>query len=73
LTGEEGVGTGAQFPLSKWVKKAPISRQTLRHFSTLDLTQVLSKHFINLLTPQPHVVFRPSTSLGLLNNKIEKS
>jgi len=29
LAGEEGVGTGRQFPPSKYVKNALISRQTL--------------------------------------------
>jgi len=38
-SGEEGVGNGAQLPPSKCVKKALISRQTLAHLSTLDLTQ----------------------------------
>jgi len=39
LSGEEGVGTGAQLTPSKCAQKALVSRQTLRHFSTLDLTQ----------------------------------
>jgi len=45
LSGEEGVGTGEQLPPSKSVKKVPISRKTLEHFSTLDLTQTLDKTF----------------------------
>jgi len=32
LSREEGVGTGAQLPPSKCVKKSLISRQTLGHF-----------------------------------------
>jgi len=39
LSGEEGEGLGHNFPPSKCVKKALISRQTLGHFSTLDLTK----------------------------------
>ena len=39
LSGEEGVGTGEQLPPSECVKNALISRQTLGHCSTLDLTQ----------------------------------
>jgi len=39
LSGEEGVGTGHNCSPSKCVKKAMFSRQTLGHFSTLDLTQ----------------------------------
>jgi len=39
LSGEEGGGTGAQLPPNKCVKKSPISRQTLRLYSALDLTQ----------------------------------
>jgi len=39
LSGEEGVGTVAQLPPSRCVKKALISsRQTLKLFSTLSLT-----------------------------------
>jgi len=34
-----GLGTGAQLPPKKCIKKALISRQTLRLFSALDLTQ----------------------------------
>jgi len=39
LSGEESVGMKHNAPPSKCVNKALISRQTLRHFSTLDLTQ----------------------------------
>jgi len=38
LSGEKGVGTGAQLPPSKCVEKDSISRQTLGNFSTLDFT-----------------------------------
>jgi len=40
LSGEEGVGIGAQLPPSQCVNKELISRQTLGHCSTLDLTQI---------------------------------
>jgi len=46
---------GATCSPSKCVKKTLISRQTLGYFSTLDLTQIFSKHLINLLAPQPGV------------------
>jgi len=41
----------------KYVKNALISKQTLGHFNKLDLTDILSKHSTNLLTPQPHFLF----------------
>jgi len=39
LSGEEGVGNGEKLPPSKREKKTLMSRQTLGHFSTLDLNQ----------------------------------
>jgi len=39
LSVEEGVGNGEKLPPSKCDKKALVSRQTLGHFSTFDLTQ----------------------------------
>jgi len=40
LSGEKGVGSGARLPPTKCVKKALISRITLRQISALDLTQI---------------------------------
>jgi len=40
LYGERGVETGEQLPPGKCVKKASITRTTLKYFSTLDLTQI---------------------------------
>ena len=45
LSGEKGVGTGQKLLRSKCVKKAMISRITLRYFSILDLTQIFEKTF----------------------------
>jgi len=45
LSGEKGVGTGQKFLPSKCVKKAMISRITLRYFCTLDLIQIFEKTF----------------------------
>ena len=55
LAREDGVGTGVQLPASKYFKSALILKtNTEAPYSTLDLTQTLSKHFISLLVPQPH-------------------
>jgi len=40
LYGEKGVGTAEQLPLRKCVKKAMISRITLKYLSTLHLTHI---------------------------------
>jgi len=48
-------GLEENFP--KYVKNALISKQTLGHFNKVDLTDILSKHSTNLLTPQPHFLF----------------
>jgi len=45
LSGEEGEGLGHNCSTSKCVKKSLISRQTLGHFSTLDLTKTFEWTF----------------------------
>ena len=45
LSGEKGVGTGEKLLPSKCIKKAMISRITLRYLSTLDLTQTFVRTF----------------------------
>jgi len=45
LSGKKGVGTGENLLPSKCVKKATISRITLRYLSTLDLTEIFEKTF----------------------------
>jgi len=41
----KGVETEEQLPHSKCVKKAMVSRLTLRYFNALDLTQIFEKTF----------------------------
>jgi len=55
LFGEEGVGTEAQLP-HKCVKKTLNFKTNTGKLSHIGfLTRALNEHFINLLTPQPHV------------------
>jgi len=57
LSGEEGEGLGHNFPPSKCVKKALTSRQTLGHFSTLDLTKTFEWTFRQFAHSTPTCVF----------------
>ena len=58
------VRTGGELPPTKRRKEA------LGYFSTLELTRVLSKHCVTVLTPPSPFPTFYATSLGLLRTKI---
>jgi len=57
LSGEEGVGNGGQLIPKKMCQKILISRQTPGYLAHWTWPKFSSKHFINLLTSQPDVLF----------------
>jgi len=67
LSGEEGERTGTQLLPNKCVKNPDFKhRGILAHWIS---HRFLSKHFINLLFPQPHVFFRLAYQSGVSKHK----
>jgi len=70
---EEGAEQGVNFPQVIMLKKAWFQDIHMCTLVPWISTRLLSKKFINFLTPQSRILVFQTSSLELLNKKLEKS